>query len=213
MGWSHQRNDKFVINRSLCCRAQKVRLQSQTTQMTLVPKAPRARSATLENLMKPDSIQSLGLGLLTALALSSGALASGTHAGGHDAGDGETAIGKPGVAAKVSRTVSVEMSDNMRFTPSEIKVKKGETIRFAVKNAGQVKHEFSLGTKKELAEHYELMKKFPDMEHDEPNKVSLAPGKQGEVVWQFTKSGNVDFACLHPGHYEAGMKGLVKVSK
>jgi uncharacterized cupredoxin-like copper-binding protein len=161
--------------------------------------------------MKPNSAQFLGLGLLTALALSSDALASGTHAGGH--GDEDTAIGKPGVAAKVSRTVSVEMSDNMRFTPSEIKVKRGETIRFAVKNAGQVKHEFSLGTKKELAEHYALMKKFPDMEHDEPNKVSLAPGKQGEVVWQFTKSGNVDFACLHPGHYEAGMKGLVKVSK
>ena len=179
--------------------------------MILVPDYRRAHITTTKNLMKPNSTQLLGLGLLTALALSSGALASGTHAGGH--GDEDTAIGKPGVAAKVSRTVSVEMSDNMRFTPSEIKVKRGETIRFAVKNAGQVKHEFSLGTKKELAEHYALMKKFPDMEHDEPNKVSLAPGKQGEVVWQFTKSGNVDFACLHPGHYEAGMKGLVKVSK
>jgi len=163
--------------------------------------------------MKLPSIQSLCLGLLTALALSTGALASGTHAGGHGHGDGETAIGKPGVVSKVSRTISIDMTDNMRFTPSEVKVKQGETIRFVVKNTGQVKHEFSLGTKKELAEHYEVMKKFPDMEHDEPNKVSLAPGKQGEVVWQFTKSGNVDFACLHPGHYEAGMKGQVKVTK
>lgn len=163
--------------------------------------------------MKLPSIQSLCLGLLTALALSTGALASGTHAGGHGHGDGETAIGKPGVVSKVSRTISIDMTDNMRFTPSEVKVKQGETIRFVVKNTGQVKHEFSLGTKKELAEHYEVMKKFPDMEHDEPNKVSLAPGKQGEVVWQFTKSGNVDFACLHPGHYEAGMKGQVKVAR
>ena len=91
--------------------------------------------------------------------------------------------------------------------------KQGETVRFVVKNLGQVKHEFSLGTKKELAEHSALMKKFPDMVHDEPNKVSLEPGQQGEVVWQFTKPGNVDFACLHPGHYDAGMKGQVKVTK
>ena len=56
------------------------------------------------------------------------------------------------------------------------------------------------------------MKKFPEMEHDEPNKISLAPGKQGEVIWQFSKAGTVDFACLHVGHFEAGMKGQVKVA-
>mgnify|MGYP006179903873 CR=1 FL=1 len=38
-------------------------------------------------------------------------------------------------------------------------------------------------------------------------------GQQGEVIWQFTKSGKVDFACLHVGHYEAGMKGQVSVGK
>ncbi|MNV75444.1 hypothetical protein D3C71_1687300 [compost metagenome] len=57
------------------------------------------------------------------------------------------------------------------------------------------------------------MKKFPEMEHDEPSKISLAPGKQGEIIWQFTKAGDVNFACLYPGHYDAGMKGQVKVSK
>jgi uncharacterized cupredoxin-like copper-binding protein len=41
----------------------------------------------------------------------------------------------------------------------------------------------------------------------------LAPGKEGEIVWQFTKAGTVNFACLMPGHYEAGMKGQVKVGK
>ena len=65
----------------------------------------------------------------------------------------------------------------------------------------------------ELLEHLEQMRKFPDMEHDEPSKVTLAPGKQGEIVWQFTKAGAVNFACLMPGHYEAGMKGQVKVNK
>lgn len=149
-----------------------------------------------------------------ALTASGAAMAAGNHAGGHGHGDGEeTAIGKPGVAAKASRTITIEMSDTMRFTPSNIQVKQGETIRFIVKNAGKVKHELSLGTEKELLEHLEQMRKFPDMEHDEPGKVTLQPGKQGEIVWQFTKAGGVNFACLIPGHYEAGMKGLVQVSK
>lgn len=149
-----------------------------------------------------------------ALAASGAAFASGNHAGGHGHEDsGETAIGKPGVAAKASRTVTIEMGDNMRFAPSNIQVKQGETVRFIVKNAGQVKHELSLGTEKELLEHLEQMKKFPDMEHDEPSKVTLQPGKQGDIVWQFTKAGAVNFACLIPGHYEAGMKGSIKVGR
>lgn len=138
---------------------------------------------------------------------SSAALASGNHAGGHH----ESPIGKPGVATKVNRTISVDMADTMRYTPSEIKVKKGETIRFVVKNSGQVPHEMSLGTETELLAHLEEMKKFPGMEHDEPNKLTLDPGKQGEIIWQFTNAGPVNFACLMPGHYEAGMKGQVLV--
>ncbi|EYC52179.1 hypothetical protein AZ34_14720 [Hylemonella gracilis str. Niagara R] len=148
-----------------------------------------------------------------ALSASIGAFAGGNHGGGHGHGDEETAIGKPGVAARVSRTVTIEMSDNMRYSPADVQVKQGETLRFVVKNVGKVKHEMSLGTEKELLEHLEQMKKFPDMEHDEPGKVTLAPGKQGEIIWQFTKAGTVHFACLMPGHYEAGMKGAVKVGK
>lgn len=151
---------------------------------------------------------------MLALAASGAAFASGNHAGGHghDEGD-ETAIGKPGVAAKASRTVTIEMSDKMRFTPSDLAVKKGETVRLIIKNIGQLKHELSLGTQEELLEHLEQMRKFPDMEHDEPGKITLEPGKQGEIVWQFTKAGVVDFACLIPGHYEAGMKGAIKVGR
>ena len=154
-------------------------------------------------LSKSSTVVSIAL-----LAASSAALATGNHAGGH----GDSPIGKPGVASKVSRTINVEMVTGMRFNPSEIRVKKGETIRFVLKNTDGVKHEFSLGTQQELLEHYEVMKKFPDMEHDEPNKITLAPGKQGEVIWQFTKADTVNFACLHPGHFDAGMKGQVIVA-
>ena len=153
------------------------------------------------------------LKLIAVCAIFTGATATfsaGNHAGSH--ANPDSAIGKAGNAAKVNRTVAVDMNDAMRFTPSSIAVKQGETIRLVVKNSGKLKDELVLGTEKELKEHYEQMKKFPEMEHDDPNMVSLAPGKTGEIIWQFTKAGTVDFACLQPGHYEAGMKGSVTVA-
>jgi uncharacterized cupredoxin-like copper-binding protein len=135
------------------------------------------------------------------------------HGDEHDKGQVPDVYGVPGDTAKVSRTIELDASDEMRFSKKDLKVRKGETIRFVITNVGKVRHEFSLGTKQELIEHYELMKKFPDMVHEEANKVTIDPGQKGEVVWKFTKPGVVDFACLHPGHYDAGMKGQIKVSK
>ena len=132
-------------------------------------------------------------------------------AAGHD-DDATSAIGEPGEAAQAKRTVQVEMSDNMRFTPSNFTAKQGETVHFVVHNAGQLKHEFVLGTQKALLEHYEYMKKNPEMEHADPNMITVAPGQTGEVIWRFTKAGAVAIGCLQPGHYDAGMKGSVKVA-
>ena len=134
--------------------------------------------------------------------------ATGNHAGGHADSD---AIGKPGKAVDAKRTITVDMLDSMRFNPQSITVKQGETIKFVVKNSGKVKHEMVLGTEKELKEHYELMKKNPEMEHDDDNQVTVQPGKTGEIIWQFTKTGKVNFACLQLGHFDAGMKGVVMV--
>jgi uncharacterized cupredoxin-like copper-binding protein len=144
---------------------------------------------------------------LPGLLLAGGAMASGNHAGGHHEDD----IGKPGSAGKVTRTVTVEMSDAMRFSPAAIAVTRGETVRFVVKNVGKLKHELVLGTRKALQEHNEIMKKNPAMEHADDNMVTVLPGHSGEVIWQFTKAGKVDFACLQPGHYDAGMRGSVTV--
>lgn len=139
--------------------------------------------------------------------------AHGAHAqhGGHGDHQQGSAIGVPGDAAKASRTIEIVMNDSMRFTPETVTVKRGETIRFLVKNAGQLKHEFNLGTAAELKQHEAVMLKSPDMEHTDPNVISLAPGKTGEVVWKFTSPGAVTFACLQPGHFRAGMKGTVNV--
>jgi len=122
-----------------------------------------------------------------------------------------TEFGQEGDPKKVTRTIKVDMADSMRFTPSELTVKRGETVKFVVHNGGQVLHEMVLGTTKALAEHAELMKKFPEMEHSDPNMAHVKPGKSGEIVWQFTKAGEFQFACLQPGHFEAGMLGKVTV--
>lgn len=145
-------------------------------------------------------------GFVSALVLAASAVIAGP-------GHGSSPVGEPGKAAQATRTVNVDMTDNMRFTPSEISVKQGETVRFVVKNSGAVKHELVLGTPEELKEHYAMMLKMPGMEHADDNMVSVAPGKTGEIVWRFTKVGKVDFACLQPGHYDAGMKGLVNVAQ
>jgi uncharacterized cupredoxin-like copper-binding protein/Cu/Ag efflux protein CusF len=153
-------------------------------------------------------LNSIIVALSTAI-LTSTAIAGGNHAGDHGEAD---AIGQPGKAAKVNRIVIVNMSDTMRFEPASIAVKRGETIKFIVKNSGKIKHEMFLGTEKELTEHYEAMKKNPQMEHVDENLVAVEPGKSGEIIWRFTKPGKIDFACLQPGHYDAGMKGAVNVS-
>lgn len=155
--------------------------------------------------------------LILSLVSVTGALAHGDEDHGkneerHDDGHA-AALGKPGDPGKVTRSIRVEMSDTMRFKPASIKVKRGETIRFIVRNTGKVKHEMVLGTIEELKEHAVSMRKFPEMEHADPNQVSVEPGMTGELIWQFTRAGTFDFACLVPGHFEAGMVGKVRVSR
>jgi len=124
----------------------------------------------------------------------------------------QKAWGIAGDAGAAKRTVEVRMTDNMRFGPDKLEVRQGDTVRFVVHNAGRVMHEFVIGTRDELEEHAALMKKFPNMEHDEPYMAHVAPGRTGEIVWTFNRAGEFDFACLLPGHFDAGMSGRIKVS-
>jgi uncharacterized cupredoxin-like copper-binding protein len=108
-------------------------------------------------------------------------------------------------SARPDRTTDVRMGDEARFAPGDIVVNTGETLRFVVRNDGKAMHEMVVGTMKALKDHAELMRKFPGMEHDEPYMAHVAPGKEGEIVWQFTRAGEFHYACLVPGHLEAGM--------
>ena len=123
----------------------------------------------------------------------------------------ETAFGKAADPVKAKRIVRVEMADTMKFTPAHIEVKRGESVRFVATNNGKLMHEMVLGTRKDLEEHAAMMRKHPEMEHDEPNMLHVAPGKTGDMGWQFTKAGEFYYGCLVPGHFEAGMIGKVVV--
>jgi uncharacterized cupredoxin-like copper-binding protein len=122
--------------------------------------------------------------------------------------------GEPGDPKKPARTIKVKMLENdkkMLFQPARIEVRRGEQIRFILENDGTESHEFILATIKENQKHAELMKKFPEMEHDDPNGKRLPMAGNGELLWKFTKRGEFEFACMIPGHYEAGMHGKIIV--
>ncbi|MEC7794390.1 MAG: cupredoxin family protein [Pseudomonadota bacterium] len=154
-------------------------------------------------------ILALGLAFLPTLGL-----ASGTH------GSEQMAVGMPAMhGPKPSRTIEVIMKEDYDkdapfvFEPSaEMTFAEGETVRLHIVNKGEETHEFVMDTMEENAEHKELMAKFPEMEHDDPNAVRLAPGEEAEILWTFNKAGNFEFACLLPGHYEGGMHGALTVN-
>lgn len=155
------------------------------------------------------------IAFIAAFGIAQVALAHGEKASAAPAFDYAKAQPTPfGIAAdprKAKRTIRVGMDDKMRFVPSKIEVRLGEVVRFVAANEGQMLHEMVLGTMEDLKAHAELMKKFPDMEHDEPHMAHVAPGKTGEIGWRFTRPGTFHFGCLVPGHFEAGMVGTVTV--
>jgi uncharacterized cupredoxin-like copper-binding protein len=125
---------------------------------------------------------------------------------------GQTAWGIAGDPSQVTRTITLAMTDAMRFIPDSITVQEGDTVRFVVRNTGRMLHEVVIGTPDELAKHAAMMVKFPGMEHDAPYMVHVGPGKSGEIVWHFNRAGSFEFACLIAGHYEAGMRGTLTVT-
>jgi uncharacterized cupredoxin-like copper-binding protein len=100
----------------------------------------------------------------------------------------------------------------MAYDPHEVIVKTGEQVKFVITNSGALDHEFMLDSVEKNAKHRIAMQKNPEMEHDDPNGRRLKPGGSAEIVWKFSKAGTFEFACLIPGHSEAGMKGVVVVS-
>jgi len=140
-------------------------------------------------------------------------------------------IGEKGDPNNVDRIINIKMFDNY-YEPNLIKVKKGETIKFIIKNLGDLVHEYNIGTKEMHIKHQPEMQRLVDYEillvdkidkakmkkmskkdhslaHSHSNSVMLEPNKTGEIIWKFTKNLNLQMACNIPGHYESGMYGKI----
>lgn len=124
----------------------------------------------------------------------------------------ENEFGKTGNPKMVTRTINITMSDKMRFSPDNVSVKVGDTIRFVIKNTGETLHEMVIGRSQDLKKHAAMMVKFPGMEHSEPYMAHADEGQTAEIIWTFSKTGTFEFGCLIPGHYDAGMRGTVTVT-
>lgn len=143
-------------------------------------------------------------------------------------------IGMKGKSNEVSRTINVKMYDNY-FEPKSIKVKRGETIKFAVENKGKLVHEYNIASKKMHLKHQpEMMmmmqmgillptkldmKKMKEasktnnaMSHSHSNSLLLEPNKKGEIIWKFSTNEELEIACNVPGHYQAGMVSAVSIN-
>lgn len=148
--------------------------------------------------------------MIALLAALSSADASFAHEGGGNA------AGKIGHSTTPNvRTLAVlEHGDGtMVFSPDALHIKRGDTVRFDVTNAGKATHEFRIDSVAGNAEHEAMMRAMPNMEHHEGNSVALAPGATGHLTWTFTRTGTFQFACLIPGHFEAGMHGTITVER
>ena len=125
------------------------------------------------------------------------------------------AAGEPGDPKRPFRVVEILMTDGpgtMAYAPARLEIRRGEQIKFVLKNVGVVDHEFLIDSFANNAKHKQEMEKHADMQHDEPNGARLKPGTTTEILWRFGKAGTFEFACLIPGHYETGMKGTFVVN-
>lgn len=159
-----------------------------------------------------NNLNRTGIALVAAMLVSAAAWA-GAGPAGHSHDDAFSA-GEPGDPKKPARIVQVTMGETdgkMLFTPARLEVKKGEQVKFLLRNNGELEHEFVLAKAAENLKHAEAMKKNPDMEHDDPNAKKLAPKKTSEIIWKFSKAGEFEYACLIPGHRESGMIGTIVV--
>jgi uncharacterized cupredoxin-like copper-binding protein len=104
----------------------------------------------------------------------------------------------PGTKAN-PRMVVITADDQLMFMPMDIKVAKGETVTFQIKNVGKLEHEFMIGP---MADAYADKEGTPEV-------AGITGGTTKSITFTFDGAGPYAFACHAPGHFEAGMKGTI----
>ena len=113
----------------------------------------------------------------------------------------------PGAAGFVTGTVAsprivqIVAGPSLRFYPDVVPVVMGETITFEVTTMGYTAHEFMVGPAVDVAADAAGTPEVGDI------------GMMGtkSVTYTFDGPGPFTFACHAPGHYEAGMKGTIRI--
>lgn len=123
----------------------------------------------------------------------------------------EHPFGREGDPKKVKRVIRIDMSDTMRYFPAELRVKRGDTIRFVLSNKGELPHVMVIGSMEDLQKRAAAAKKHAEPMELAGEGVHVAPGSSAPLVWQFTRAGEFYYGCLMPGHFEAGMIGTIVV--
>ena len=149
-------------------------------------------------------------------------------AGGHAHGEADAhkvqGPDKAFTELTVSRSFKIDMNDKMRFSPDQLVVNAGEAVKFVVHNSGKLAHEMVLGSEDAIKIHAVEMKQAATQKPDRIGShahgasndllaLSVQPGDTKEWVIRFEKSQTLQMACLIPGHFEAGMKGLLTVQE
>ena len=191
-GTQHRHDGKAVTDNCGCV------FGVSALAITPVPTLPAPEPGTLGQFALPQGPRTVGAGARL-------------YAHG---GEEQFSAGEPGDPKKPFRVVEITMQESdgaMSYQPNALEVKRGEQIKFVITNAGRLAHEFILANTADNLKHAALMKKYPDMAHDDPNGKTVRPGAKAEMLWRFTKTGTFEFSCLIPGHREAGMVGTVTV--
>jgi uncharacterized cupredoxin-like copper-binding protein len=180
--------------------------------------SPKGKHMPISTIHRRDVLASVAVSTVALASLGLGARSAAAHGDKTRKSTTESPLrdqkpwGIAGVSKAVRRTIVLRMTDDMRFTPDMLDIALNETVKLMLRNHGKVLHELVIGTKAELEAHAALMLKFPGMEHDEPYMAHVQPGKTGQIIWQFNRAGEFDFACLIAGHYQAGMVGKIHVA-
>lgn len=116
-------------------------------------------------------------------------------------------------AEESARVIEVSMQD-IAYSNTALTASKGEHIRIALDNKGQVTHDFTIDRIPVSGLHSEGGASGAEHDHAASTNalhLALDKGKQGWLEFEPTEAGTYQFYCTVAGHRDAGMRGTLTV--
>ena len=123
----------------------------------------------------------------------------------------------PSAPSPSARTVDLTMTDQRTFEPARIEVRRGETVRFRVRNVSNEGHEAYIGTEEEQRAHETIHTGLGASQQGTTTHfgygIHVAPFGSGDLVAKFDQAYAYVIGCHYPGHYAAGMRAVIVVTQ